>query len=305
MPDWWEQPYKLGPPVPVPGFPRPLYPPDAAEAGRVPSVNGPDVEAYKRTVWRAGRWPGPASSFDRAYSNKFAHGGPNVVNTGVSGVQRQMGIDDTGWIGKATFDVLRAIRCPAGPHAGQLAMDAYAQSLIVVAWEQFGGKEPPPEPEVTLRSKALARAVTQIGTKESPAHSNQAPYTHWYGMTGPWCAMFVTWCYEQAGNSPSFRRGETYAYVPYIVSDSRNYRNGLAVTVDPLPGDPVSFDWDGGAHDHVGLFERWLDRGRGKFSTVEGNTSSDAHGDQSNGGEVCRKTRTLGSGVVFTRVAEP
>lgn len=304
--NWWAVPYKLGPPVPVPGFPRPLYPPDGAEAGRVPSVNGPDVEAYKRTVWRAGRWPGPASSFDRAYSNSFAHGkGPNVVNTGVSGVQRQMGIDDTGWIGKATFDVLRAIRCPDGPHSGQLAMDAYAQSLLVVAWEQFGGTEPPPEPETTLRSQALARAVTQIGTKESPPNSNRTKYTEWYGMTGPWCAMFTTWAYEQAGNSPSFRRGETYAYVPYVVSDARNYRNGLAVTKDPLPGDLVCFDWQNdGVHDHIGLFEKWVDRGRGRFSAIEGNTSSDSHGDQSNGGEVCRKTRTVG-GVVFARVAEP
>ena len=141
--------------------------------------------------------------------------------------------------------------------------------------------------------------------KESPANSNRTPYTDWYGMSGPWCAMFVTWSYEQAGNSPSFRRGQTYAYVPYVVNDARNYRNGLAVTTDPVAGDLVCFDWQGdGVHDHIGLFERWVDRARGSSMSVEGNTSSDVHGDQSNGGEVCRKTRSVG-GVVFARVAEP
>jgi len=303
MADWWTKPYALGPPVPVPGFPRPLFPPDAAEKGKTPSVNGPDVEAYKRTVSRAGRWQW--GKFDQAYSDAFAHGkSGNVSGSGVAGVQRQMGIDDTGWIGQQTFDVLRQIRVPRGVHEGEMAMDARAQSLLVQAWEQFGGKEPKPDPSPDLRSLALAQAVTQIGVKESPKFSNRTKYTDWYGMVGPWCAMFTTWSYEQAGNSPSFRRGETYAYVPYIVSDGRSYRNGLAVTKDPIPGDLVCFDWQrDGVFDHVGLFEKWT-TGRSQFSSVEGNTSSDAHGDQSNGGEVCRKTRNL-SGVVFVRVAEP
>ena len=43
----------------------------------------------------------------------------------------------------------------------------------------------------------IARA--ELGTKESPAGSNKVKYSAWYGLTGPWCVMFVMWCCNQAG----------------------------------------------------------------------------------------------------------
>ena len=100
------------------------------------------MEAYKRTVSRAGRWPW--QEFDEAYSNGFAHGtGGNVINSGLAGVQRQQGISDTGWIGEKTFNTLRSIRVPEGKaHAGEMAMDAVAANLIAEAWDIFGGQEP-------------------------------------------------------------------------------------------------------------------------------------------------------------------
>jgi hypothetical protein len=86
---WYEKGYPGGPMVAVKGFPRPLYPLSAAPTYQ-PSVDGSDVEAYKRTISRAGRWVWQA--FDQAYSNGFANGkGPNVIDTGVAGVQRQQG----------------------------------------------------------------------------------------------------------------------------------------------------------------------------------------------------------------------
>jgi hypothetical protein len=310
MTEWYEQPYKGGPMIAVPGFPRPLYPPDANTKGKQPSVSGPDVEAYKRVVWRLGRWPGPASGFDQAFSNNFSHGkGGNVVDTGVAGMQRQAKIEDSGWIGEPTFNLMRSVRipegCPGPGVPGDYAMDAYAQSLLVHAWERFGGKEPAPEPppEKSLRQQALAKAITQIGTKESPPNSNVTPYTKWYGAEGPWCAMFVTWCFEQSGNSPSFAKGQDYAYVPYIVGDARSNKNGLFVTGDPIPGDLVCYDWEpsGGVFDHVGIFEAWIS-GR-SFTCIEGNT---AVGNDSDGGEVMRRSRDAGSSysVVFCRVKE-
>src|SRR3954466_8690921 len=120
MTEWYEVAYKGGPLVAVHGFPRPLYPPDANQHGKKPSSDGADVEAYKRTVSRAGRWPW--QEFDDSYSNGFAHGGPggNVGDSGVAGVQRQGDLDDTGWLGEATFNLLRSIRIPAGlPHASE------------------------------------------------------------------------------------------------------------------------------------------------------------------------------------------
>jgi len=302
MPEWWESAYKGGPMVAVRGFPRPLYPPDAKEAGKTPSVDGPDVEAYKRTVSRAGRWEW--QPFDQAYSNAFAHGkGGNVQDTGVSGVQRQQNIDDTGWIGKNTFNTLRSIRVPEGfPHAGEMAMDARSVELINAAWDLFGGSEPPPQSDTTSAQYRLKKAQSQLGIKESPANSNHCKYTDWYGMVGPWCAMFVTWC-DQTGERPtkSFVRGSRYSYVPYIVSDARLGKYGLSITSSPKAGDLVCYDWDrNGEYDHIGVFENWTS-GR-VFEAIEGNTALD---NNSNGGEVMRRQRDAGSqNTIFVRVKE-
>lgn len=306
MSAWYEEPYKGGPLVPAPGFPRPLYSPDA-EPGHTPSVNGPDIEAYKRTVWRAGRWQGPASAFDRAYSNAFAHGkSGNVAESGIAGVQRQQGLDPTGFVGKQTFNTLRSIRCPKGPHEGEMAMDVTAQNLIAQAWQLYGGSEPdpePPEPEgQTTRQRALIAAIADLGYKESPAGSNHTKFGEWYGCDyQPWCAMAVTYWFEHsAGGSPSFSQGVNYAYCPYVVSDARNGRNGLSIPSSVIPGDLVLYDWQSdGTYDHIGIFEAWT--GGSSFTAIEGNTSTS---DNSNGGEVQRRQRsTTGQATTFVRVA--
>jgi hypothetical protein len=297
--------------VSVAGFPRPLYPPNAKQHGKTPSMDGPDIVAYKRTVSRAGRWPW--QSFDDSFSNGFAHGtSGNVGETGVAGVQRQGSLEDTGWIGEATFNLLRSIRIPQGlPHAGETAMDATAVNLISKAWMMFGGHEPEPEPTGTVRAAALTRAISQIGVKESPPDSNNNKYGQWYGMNyQPWCAMFCTWCYELgaddiAQDSPSFVKGSCYSYCPYIVGDARAGKNGLLTTDDPIPGDLVVYDWGSsgdGVYDHVGLFEKWTS-GMTQFQAIEGNTSMS---NNSNGGEVMRRARDrYAQGTVFVRVAEP
>ncbi|MDP3556259.1 MAG: hypothetical protein Q8T03_02730 [Bacteroidota bacterium] len=51
------------------------------------------------------------------------------------------------------------------------------------------------------RAKIIEVANSQLGVSESPANSNKNPYGKWYGFDGlPWCAMFVSWVYNQAGN---------------------------------------------------------------------------------------------------------
>jgi hypothetical protein len=294
---WWEQAYPGGPMVAVAGFPRPLYPHSSSD--------GPDVEAYKRTASRAGRWKWTA--FDQQYSDAFAHGkeGGNVGSSGIAGIQRQQKIDPTGNVGKATFNTLRSIRIPTGlPHAGEMAMDARSVELINAAWLMFEGQEPTPPASSSSAKARLERAVSQLGVKEDPPNSNQCLYTDWYGMVGPWCAMFVTWA-DQTGLRPSesFLCGSSYAYVPYVVSDARLGLNGFAITSTPQPGDLVCFDWSwDGEYDHVGIVEDPPDSA-GNFTAIEGNTSTS---DNSNGGQVMRRSRNIyGQGTVFVRVAEP
>jgi hypothetical protein len=298
MADWWQQPYHGGPMVPVAGFPRELIPPVDGK----PMPGGLDVVGYKRTVWRAGRWQGPASRFDEQYSTAFAFGcGPNVIDTGVAGVQRQQNQPDDGVIDEQLFNTLRSMRVPEGkPHAGEMCMDATAANLISEAFAQF---HPKPAPKATIRERALDGAISWLGYKESPAGSNNSEFGRWYGANyQPWCAMAVTYWFEvEAGGSPSFLRGERWAYVPYVLSSAVEARNGLTITSTPKPGDLVAYDWErDGTFDHVGIFESGT---ANSWTAIEGNTSTS---NQSNGGEVMRRDRSSAqASVVFVRVAEP
>jgi hypothetical protein len=265
--------------VEVKGFPRPLYPPDAAEQGKKPSPDGPDCLAYKRTVCRAGRWgEWDPNQWDNSYSNRFGHGhGPNVKDTGIAGVQRQQSIDDTGWIGEQTFNTLRSIRVPEGPHEGEMAMDAYAADLIDKAFDLYAGTGPPAG---SPPARLLEAMRDLLGVHEQPAGSNHVPgITDWYGLDGqPWCAMAVTRAGVNAGLA-AFKRGQRWHYVPTIVADARAGRYQLT-TVDlglAQPGDVVCFDWDwsdfASSSNHVGVFEKWTATGSA-FQTIESNVDS-------------------------------
>ena len=129
--NWWEHAYPGGPMV-GPPFIRPLYPPDAAKHGKQPSDDGADVQAVKRAVWRGGHWQRPAAGFDDTFSNGFAHGkSGNVSENGLAGVQRQNGIDPTGWLGEHTYNLLRSARIPEGlPNAGEPLFDQTAVNQL-------------------------------------------------------------------------------------------------------------------------------------------------------------------------------
>lgn len=153
----------------------------------------------------------------------------------------------------------------------------------------------------TVREHAFAKAVTKIGVNENPPYSNRVEFSYWYGIIGAWCAMFVTWSYV-LGGTKRLQKGNRYAYVPYIADDARAGRNGLHLTADPVRGDIVCFQTHGWVPNHTGLFDHWIDRARGIFATVEGNTSQSVFDD---GGEVMRRTRYKSQVAAFVRVVEP
>jgi hypothetical protein len=295
MSEWYERAYPGGPMV-GPAFIRPLYPPDASKKGKQPSSDGKDVQAIKRAVSRGGHWPW--QSFDNAFSNAFSHGkSGNVSENGLAGVQRQNGIDATGWMGEGTYNLIRSARIPEGlPNAGETLLDQTAINLLEQYKKEFAGGG------TTVRQQALAKAKSYLGYKESPPGTNGNMFGAWYGMNyEPWCAIFVTYCYEMTGPSPSFVKGRYYSYVPYVVNDARSGLNGLSTTTSPIPGDLVCYDWDGGAFDHIGLFESGTSF---SWNAIEGNTSTS---NNSNGGQVMRRSRAISDArqVVFVRVKEP
>jgi hypothetical protein len=146
----------------------------------------------------------------------------------------------------------------------------------------------------------VAVARSQVGRTEDPPNSNLcSPYTDAWGP-GAWCAMFVSWCCQQAGVPvPAINGPAGFSYCPD--GQANAYATGHA-TVDPEPGDILIFSWepwylDGIAYcsygvyagapagDHTGF---WV----GPGVTIEGNTSQSSW---DNGGAVMeRHDRTAG-----------
>lgn len=141
---------------------------------------------------------------------------------------------------------------------------------------------------MAIPEDVLRVATRQLGTTENPRNSNRSKYGAWYGMDGqPWCAMFVSYCFYQAGLPLPIKISKGFAYCP----DGVNYfkKKGQWSTSQAKPGDIVFFDWQrDGTSDHVGIVEKVL--GNGQFQTIEGNTSNT---NNSNGGQVMRRTRSL------------
>lgn len=151
-----------------------------------------------------------------------------------------------------------------------------------------------------MYDKAVDLALSKVGVKESPANSNRVEFSSWYGFVSPWCAMFVTWCAVNAGSKVSFKKGSKYAYCPFVYHDSVYGINGLKKTTNPKRGSGVLFDWNNdGVADHIGFFIEWADDKKTSFKTVEGNTSANNAGSQSNGGMVALRTRKTSDVIGF------
>lgn len=158
------------------------------------------------------------------------------------------------------------------------------------------------KPRLTTAQKALRAAQKEIGVKEHPAGSNDGPRVREYQSTtgayrAPWCASFTNWAYRQAGKRLS---GFNTAYVPSYVQAARAARNGLVLVSlgEVKPGDLVCFDWQrDGEADHIGIVEE--PPVNGAFVAIEGNT---AVGNDSNGGQVMRRSRSTREVAAFIRV---
>jgi hypothetical protein len=171
----------------------------------------------------------------------------------------------------------------------------------------------PPKPE-TIGHHALRIAEACEGVRESPAESNRGPVVDTFlaacgfhfrpivpgkpvQQGEPWCACFVTWALRKAGWTQA---GWNQAYVPDWVATAHKAAHGLRVigAAQVQAGDVVCFDWGhDGVADHIGFAAGPVKNG--SLPTCEGNTSA---GNNSNGGQVQERTRTLSDVACFIRV---
>lgn len=136
--------------------------------------------------------------------------------------------------------------------------------------------------------QVLAVAASQIGTNY--ASGTATKYGVWYGIpTGQWCAMSLSWIFDQAGALDIFPK---HAYTPTGAAAFKARGQWTAGTSGLRRGDVVFFDFPGAPDriSHVGIVEKVL--GTNRFQTLEGNTSGTVNGDQRNGGVYARKIRT-------------
>jgi hypothetical protein len=112
------------------------------------------------------------------------------------------------------------------------------------------------------------------GFKEK-LNNNMTPYGKWYGFDGnPWCAMFVSWCADQAGilgtKVPKYKRvtaGKSF----YI--QKGNYKS-RASGYEPKAGDVIFFaqkDNRGKIHHHTGIVSAYDGKSKTVY-TIEGNS---------------------------------
>jgi hypothetical protein len=143
-------------------------------------------------------------------------------------------------------------------------------------------------------------AKSQLGYVEVP--DNKTMYGKWYGMNGqPWCAMFVSWVFNQADASKSVAASTDKGFASCDAGLKWFARKNKLVPIgDAKEGDIVFFQFDNDAQpDHVGI----VIKNTGKqLVCIEGNTSSNSKGSQSNGGGVYRKKRPYS---VVMAVARP
>ena len=141
--------------------------------------------------------------------------------------------------------------------------------------------------------EVLAIARGEVGTTEWPSGSNKVKYNTWYygrevsGAAYPWCMAFVQWVFNAAGHALPFKTASCSALLNWY----KSYKPGCVVA-KPMRGAVVIYNFG-----HTGIVDAV--NADGSFYAVEGNTSSNLAGSQSNGGGVFRPLRYMSQVTKF------
>ena len=151
--------------------------------------------------------------------------------------------------------------------------------------------------------KVIEIAKKYVGVTEYPPNSNNVIFnTKFYGrevsgVNYPWCCAFIWYIHNEAG--VDIKKTASCAELGAWFKN-----NGKFKTSAPKVGDIVFFKFSGSSRwtNHVGIV---VEVGNGYIKTIEGNTSSDEKGSQSNGGMVAERKRKLNSTIVGFGYFEP
>lgn len=150
----------------------------------------------------------------------------------------------------------------------------------------------------TMGDRAADVAETLLGVVEQGGN-NRGPTVSKIilangGVIGePWCGDFVAYCFRAAGSKVVDRN---WASVNALQTGNRG---DLRRTSQPKRGSVVCYSFS-----HTGIFLKWINRAKGQFLAIEGNTGRiGAVSDSLTGGDgVYKKQRSTSLGVSFWNV---
>ena len=141
-------------------------------------------------------------------------------------------------------------------------------------------------------SKVVEIAQTQIGDKEGK--NNDTIFGKWYGANNqPWCATFVSWCFNEAGLIPQIAAQSKKGFASCDIGLKWFAKKNKVIPMGQAQaGDLVFFQFDKDAEaDHVGIVKS-NNKALKFLQVLEGNTSSGSVGSQSNGDGVYLRKRS-------------
>ena len=223
----------------------------------------------------------PADLNHQSYNNESStsteNKGPISTTTGSSGVSAILDAIKSAF----TSELNKMLGIPETAPASETSGGNTSSTTSSTEGGTTGGATPGNVPTGPMTGgdpdKMVAIARQELGTLESPPGSNKVKYNDWiYGKKGAvaqWCANFISWVANQAGIDKSIlpHVGYTPDYFDKVLKGG-----GKEVTTkEAMKGDLMFFAGRAGRPYgvyHIGLVTGA--DGKGKVSTIEGNTST-------------------------------
>lgn len=158
---------------------------------------------------------------------------------------------------------------------------------------------------MTQAASVITAARKWVDAGYTEKGDNLTEFGKWYGLNGePWCAMFVSYVFNEAGLVKLVAAQSKKGFASCDAGLKWFAKNGRLVPVGQAQaGDIVFFQFDTDAQpDHVGIVESNKPRTK-KLICLEGNTSPDKRGSQSNGGGAYKKVRSYSTVMAVVRPA--